>query len=280
MSYQIRDKIRVSLTKVIFSEHNGLLSNYQIEPHSALWLSVYATHVQTIIGRRIKFHFISNTSCHNTLNRHKYFDGPILIKQWSLCAGLAERGSSIIDYHHVGGFLVTLMSTQSASQSGFTQFTYQSVELSSIPMLLTTEHRSTTILMDTTVRVGHLYYKQWRVECDRFVRIERHHYTRSENPFTGSEYNRCLNAGWQIIENSTTPGVISTYGPYCLVNDGIPLMGSVRDWYMPKGVHTIVAYAYPEYLTFNLTFELFRNDCEGVTNVCTRSVNEGGYYKC
>ena len=209
-------------------------------------------------------------SCHNNLPGHKYFDGPILIKQWSLCAGLAQRNFSIINYHHLGGFRVTCMSTLTTSLSGLTQLVYQSVEVPSIPILLTSKNGSATIILDTSVRVGHLYYKQWRIECDRFVRIERHHYARSENPFTGSEYNRCLNAGWQIIENSTTPRVISTYGPYCLVNDGVPLMGLVRDWYMPKGVHTILAYAYPEYLTFNLTFDLFRNDCEGVTNVCTR----------
>ena len=280
MSYQIRDKIRVSLTKVILSEDNGLPSNYQLEPHSALQLSVYAIHVQTSIGRRIKSHVTSNMSCHNNLNGHKYFDGPILIKQWSLCARLAERNYSIIDHHHVGGFRVTFMTTMSTSQSGLTQFTYQSVELSSIPILLTPENSSATITIDTSVREGHLYYKQWFIESDSFLKIERHHYTGSENPFTGSEYNRCLNAGWQIIEISLTPLKVSTYGPYCMVNEGIPLMGSVRDWYMSKGVHAVVAYAYPEYLTFNLTFELFRSDCEGVTNVCTRLVHKVVYDKC
>ena len=209
-------------------------------------------------------------ACHNNLNGHKYFDGPILIKEWSLCTGLTKLDYVIINYHHLGGFQVTFMSTLSSAHSELIQFAYQSIELTSIPILLTPKHSSATITIDTSVRMGYLYYKQWRIECDHFVKIERHHYAKSENPFTGSEYNRCLNAGWQIIENSTTPGVTSTYGPYCLVNHGIPLMGLVRDWYMPKGVHTMIAYAYPEYLTFNLTFELLRNDCEGVTNVCTR----------
>ena len=208
-------------------------------------------------------------SCHDTLHGHKYFDGPILVKQWSLCAERAQRNYSIIKYKHIAGFRITFMSTQSSSHIGLTQFTYQAVDLTSIPIVLTRENTSEIVTIDTSVRSGHLYYKQWRIESDHFVRIERHHFARQENPFTG-HYDGCLNAGWQISENSSKPRVTSTYGPYCLVNDGIPLMSKLRDWYMTKGVHTIVAYAYPEYLTFNLTFELFVNNCEGVTNVCTR----------
>ena len=210
-------------------------------------------------------------SCHNTLIGHKYFDGPIFIKQWPLCAGLDQQNYSIINYHHIGGFRVTFLSTLTTSHTGLTQFAYQSVEVLSIPIILTPENDPTTLNIDTVIWTGHLYYKQWRIETNHFVRIQRLHLVdvKSKSTFVG-EYNGCLNAGWQIIENSTRPRVISTYGPYCLVKEGIPLMGEVRDWYMPKGVHTIVAYAYPQYRNFNVTFGLFRNDCEGVTNMCTK----------
>ena len=250
-------------------EYDGLQSNHLIELDSALQFSVYAIQVQTIIGRRIKIHLHLIMTCETTLHGHKYFDGPILIKQWSGCVGLAQRDYLIHNYHHLGGFRVTLMSTLTTSYTGATHITYQSVEVTSIPIILTPQNNSATVTIDTSVRLGHLYYKQWRIECDRFVRIERHHNAKSKNPFAG-EYNGCLNAGWQIIENSTTPKVISTYGPYCLANEGIPLMGKVSDWYMPKGVHIIIAYAYPQYRNFNVTFGLFRNDCEGVTNMCTK----------
>ena len=246
-------------------------------PDVKLQLIVYAIHIQTTISRRIKFHLTSNLSCHYALHGHKYFDGPVFIQQWPLCTGVVQENYTIVNYEHVGGFHTTFISTMPMTFSVLTYFSYQSVEIIPISILMTSKNDLVTINIDTSVGFGHLYYKVWRIECDHFVRIERHHYARKDNPFFG-EYNSCLNAGLQINENSLEPRVSSSYGPYCLVNYGIPFVAELRDWYMPKGNHTIVAYAYPEYLTFNLTFDLIRNECEGVTNVCTRLVRYYYYY--
>ena len=269
LSYQIRDKVKVSLNKVILSEYHGAQSNYMMMPDMILRMTVYAIHIQTTISRRIKFRLTSNLSCHYALHGHKYFDGPILLRQWPLCTGVVQQNHSIINYEHIGGFRITFISTTSFSFIGLTHFTYQSVEITPTLIQLTQQNTLVTINIDTSIRFGHLYYKVWQIKCDRFVKIERHHYPPNQNPFTG-DYNSCLNAGLQINENSLEPRVSSSYGPYCMVNYGIPFVAQLRDWYMPKGNHTIVAYAYPEYLTFNLTFDLIRNECEGVTNACTR----------